>query len=125
MEAHMTCEPEEIEKVAKLFRYPFEDIRGIRESEWTATSESERILYCSAAKYHLEQTASLRQEIEGLRKDKERLDTQEWHKLSVGYNSRGQKWTVQNQNQVVGHIGSGRTLRDALDAAMQPAKEAK
>ena len=120
--------PEEIEKVAKLFRYPFEDIRGIRESEWTATSESERILYCSAAKYHLEQTASLRQEIEGLRKDKERLD---WLQANV---NNIDTMTVSNREQEIEYCVFwmthrnnfyGKTLREALDAAVQQAKEAK
>lgn len=50
--------------------------------------------------------------------DKDRLDALQKGKCSVQFNERHARWTVQLSGQVVGKIGSGITIRDAIDDAM-------
>jgi len=121
-----TFSPEEIEKViqelrnqslAKRFGIDFKDI----------------------AIWHLTQTTSLRQEIEGLRKDKERLDWLEKVSNESGYHVELRGLSIPQSNAMIIRTGCGsgafmrnykgqsgpNPLRSAIDAAMQPAKEAK
>lgn len=50
--------------------------------------------------------------------DKDRLDALQKAKCSVQFNDRHEKWTVQLPGQVVGKIGSGITIREAIDDAL-------
>lgn len=64
--------------------------------------------------------ASVCEQIAALQKDKERLDWLSETNNKVSFNNRIGKYIVQNNMQVVGNIGTGRTIREAIDAAMHP-----
>jgi len=128
--------PEEIEKVA---REGYDAVCAARSKsepanprdvgcEFGLLYDEAKQFYREIALHHLTQTASLRQEIEGLRKDKERLD---WLQANV---NNIDTMTVSNREQEIEYCVFwmthrnnfyGKTLREALDAAVQQAKEAK
>lgn len=57
--------------------------------------------------------------------DNEMLDAVNENSWHVCLNTRSDHWTVQKWNQVVGNIGKGRTLREAIAAAMRGGNEGK
>lgn len=60
-------------------------------------------------------------ELDELRRDRERLDAMDEGKWQVYFNDRIQAFIVQDFNQVVGSIGHGFTFRAAIDSAMKEA----
>lgn len=54
-----------------------------------------------------------------IEQDTSRLDSMERNKWGVWFNSRHEKWVVQNANQTVGVVANGNTPRAAIDAAAE------
>jgi len=105
--------PEEIEKVAREIA---------NEISADPLTENDSNLCDSSALWHLTQTASMRQEIEGLRRDKERLAWYSENDHLLMHSVLGWRYWVP---PMTAYSKPFEKFIDCLDAAMQPAKEAK
>lgn len=63
--------------------------------------------------------SAMKLELDGALEMLELVATMERKKWSVQYNDRVMLWTVQEHHQVVGNIGRGRTLPEALKDAVR------
>ncbi len=82
-------------------------------------TELELCRVSEVARLRLEQNDALRVRLSELEKDQERLDWLDGKRAGSEFNDRLGAFTVQRYQQVCGCIGEGRTLREAIDAAMK------
>jgi len=61
--------------------------------------------------------AEWKRRAEAAEADKRRLDWLEAGRRGAWWNARGDCYVIQEDQQTVGNIGSGKSVRDAIDAA--------